>query len=169
MVWYDFFLKILSKVRLAEIHIHYYKTEIDKVFIGNKSYNVNEGYINFGEGKKIRVAPTGDNIGFIFPDGNSVSRKSQNKNNEIKYLDDEKKVFTRSDIINLQTPFLSIEEEHETIIESLKPYLENLRAGIDLGSLLVASTIIRLEDNLQDKKIISTYYKKLHVFQKIGV
>ncbi len=76
-----------------------------------------------------------------------VEAISDKKQDNLKSLDDDGKVFTRADIGAAQLPFLSIEKAHEAIIKKLKPLIENHRNGSDLGALLISGTMIRLEDS----------------------
>ncbi|MEK6833792.1 MAG: hypothetical protein AABY32_07150 [Nanoarchaeota archaeon] len=123
--------------------------------------------MNF-ENEKIKVEKKNNSVEFTLPDGTKLERLPIEKEKNIEYLDIDKKVFTRSDISALQLPYLSIGQKHEEIIKILKPFLEEYRGNADLGCLLIASTIIKLEDKLEDKKLIHTYYDKLKIYKKVG-
>ena len=169
MAWYDPFLDVISKFKPVQVHVHFDQTNnIEKLQLGDSiEYKVENGFIHIGT-NKIKIEKNKEGIHFILPDGTKFSRLIENKEKNLIYLDKDKKVFTRSDISGLQIPFLSIEKKHEIIIKILKPYLENYRRNLDLGALLVASTIIRLEDGKEDKELIDKYYIRLHGFKKEG-
>lgn len=87
-----------------------------------------------------------------------VEAASDNKEANVKSLDTDGKVFTRSDVGAAQLEYLSIEKAHEVIIQRLKPLIEKHKNGSDLGALLISCTMIRLEDS----KATIEQCKKLH-------
>ena len=106
---------------------------------------------------------------FLLPDGTKVTRPSLKSTDNVRYLSAEQRVFTRADLSPIQIPFLSINDRHENVIKILKPYLENYRGGLDLGSLLIASTVIRLEDSgCKDYETLSQYHLRLGDHPRVG-
>lgn len=164
MAWYDFLFEAIGRIRLADIKVTY--TQI--IFGNDTKFDLTDNYFGPKNGEKVKVLQTDEGLIFTLPNGTTLRKLIQDKSKNIEYLDKDKKVFTRADIGSIQVPFLSIEEEHERLIKFLKPYLTDYRQNLDLGGLLIASSIIRLEDSRGDKEIISKYYRDLHLCGKVG-
>jgi len=170
----DKLIEALSKLVPENIQLIKIDNHIEKFVLGNEEYNVENGFINVG-GQKIKLEKKEETIEFTLPNGTKLQRLRQDAKKNIKFLDTDKKVFTRSDLGGTQIPLLAIDEQHEKIIKKLKQVLEKYRNNTDLGCLLIASTIIKKEDKIEnlendeeDIEIVSRYYKKIKIYKKIG-
>ena len=154
------FLEFLSKFKPVDIkikkeqHTHNYNIQF-----GDNIIKSDKGIITLGDGNKILVQEDKDGNPVFIKDETEITTVKENKEDNIKLLDDDKKVFSRADISYIQLEFLSIEEKHEMVIKQLKPFLEDYRNNQDFASLLIASTIIRLEDSKQKNEQMITIYR----------
>jgi len=130
------------------------------IIIGPKTYSIKNGEIIIGEKPTDKIPLTKDNEGFVRPiiEGIELEGASDSKEENIKMLDIEEKVFTRSDIGGAQLNILSVEKDQEIILKTLKPILQLHKNGVDLGALLSAISIIKIEDKRENHEL----YTKLH-------
>jgi len=156
--------EVLSKVRLFDIKVH-----VDKVEIGDKSFKIENGFVVLGNEAKLKISKDEKGNPIFLKDGTSISTVKETKKENIYLLENEKRAFSRADISEVQIEYMSIEKKHETIIKKLKPFLEGYRNNWDMASLLVAGTIIRLEDAEQKNQyMITIYMNNLNFYKNIG-
>ena len=119
--------------------------------IGTKTFQVKDGNILLDEGAEIPLIKGAD--GLLRPSIKEVSMEglSQTKEENVKNLDVNEKIFTRSDIGLDQVELLTIKEVHEGILKKLIPILKGHLRGQDLGAILSSSAIIRIEDEGKDE------------------
>lgn len=160
------FLEALSKWTPVKITI---PVNIKNLTIGGKTFKVENGFLNVGDDAKLKIDRDDKGYPKFSHNDTEIYGFLDNKKENIKKLDVEEKVFTRGDITELQLGFLSIEEKHERAIKKLRPYLLDYRANWDLGALLIASTIIKYEDDRKDDELVKQYKTKLKTsYKKIG-
>lgn len=123
-----------------------------KISIAGKEYTVEKGQLIVNDKDDDKIPLVKDSNGFVRPRINDVVVEglSDNKKDNVKMLDFQGKVFTRADIGVEQLDFLTIEKEHEAIIKKLKPLIKEHSNSADLGALLIASTMIKVEDRGED-------------------
>ena len=158
------FIDALSKIHLVKVDVH-----VDKIELGDKTYNIENGFVILGEDVKLKISrDEKGNVSFI-KDGANISTTKESKKENVHLLDTEKKAFSRADISEIQIGYMSIEKQHESLIKKMKPFLDGYRNNIDIASLLIASTIIRFEDGEQKNEyLISTYFKNLDFYKDVG-
>lgn len=148
------FIDALSKWSPIKIENNFYlgKNVIpirdSKILIDNREIDVKENK----EGKLT-----------IDVDGTEVERFIKNKKENIRKLDTEEQVFTRADIVEPQIETFNVDKEHEAVIKKLKPILSTHLYNNDLGALLSASTLIKVEDKKQNLDIVKQIDKNLSI------
>lgn len=137
---------------------------IESLRIWDNNLKVENGFITLGDGTKIKLQRNKKGELSFFKDGTELkSVYGKDKKENVKLLDKQKDVYSRADISDAQLEFLSVEKRHEIIISKFKPILEDYRMGWDMASLLVASTIIKLEESPQkNKNMVMRYNKDLN-------
>lgn len=151
----DYLLKLLAKFKPFQIQIKP-TINIGSLNIGGNNYKVEKGelIVDLG-GTEARIRLVKDDKGVVRPVINDVQLEGlpDRKDDSVKFLDEEEKVFTRADIGAPQLELLRPGNPHEPLIKKLKPYLDRHLGGRDLGAVFAASAIVRTEDEAKDKDI----------------
>ncbi len=156
--------KNFHKIRLFDINF-----DIKEVDIGGKIYKIEDGAIILEDGNKVHFVKDDKGNPIFLKDGTEISFPRESKNENVKLLDKEQKVFSRADISEVQLELLTIEEKHEKIIKHFRRFLENYGENMHIGALLIAGTIIRLEDaKNKDEGMIRIYNEKKKAYKEIG-
>lgn len=149
----DFILKAIASFKPFQFTANI-KNLNQTISIGEKSFKVENGQliVSIPGADDVRIPLEKDVHDLVRPvvHGTAIEGVSGNKQDNIKSLDVDKKVFTRTDIGNAQITLFDIDRKHESIIKKLKPLLRNHQGGKDLGALLASSSVIKVEDKRED-------------------
>src|SRR3989338_120237 len=116
------------------------------------------------DNREIKVAEVEDDkLKAIDIDGTEIELYGKSKTDNIKRLDIQGRVFTRSDIADSQLEYLKIDKGYEAIIKRLKPVLSTPTHMADLGALVSSSAIIKIEDNEQNVGQAKDLHTKLAI------
>lgn len=145
----DFILQAIANFKPIQI-----TTNVESVNFGGKQYKVEKGSIIFDSGGVEEKIPLQrDAKGFYRPviEGVLVEGVSDNKQDNVTGLDVDEKIFTRADIGSPQLEILKVTGDR--LIKKLAPILKNYQSGQDLGAMLAAIAMVRVEDARKDREL----------------
>lgn len=145
----DFILQAIANFKPIQI-----TNNVESVNFGGKQYKVEKGNITFESGGvEERIPLKRDSEGFFRPiiEGVIVEGLADNKQDNVASLDVDEKIFTRADIGSTQLEILKATKDE--LIKKLAPVLRNYQAGNDLGALLAAIAMVRVEDAKKDREL----------------
>ena len=170
MISFKEFLEILVKWTPVKVEVDK-SIHIGKLDIGDKNFKVENGFITLGDKTQIKVQRDPSGQINLFKDGNQIkSIKGKTKEENIKLLDEQKNAFSRTDISDVQFEFLDIDERHETLIKHFQPMLKGYRKNWDFAALLIASRVIKLEEEsvANKEKILQLQRHLNNSFENVG-
>lgn len=150
----DFILQAIASFKPIQI-----TNNVESVNLGGKQYKVEKGNIIFESGGvEERIPLKRDAEGFYRPviEGVVVEGLAEEKKDNVEGLDVDEKIFTRADLGSPQLEILKV--TNDELVKKLTAVLRNYQTGSDLGALLAAVAMVRVENAKKDRELSA----KLH-------
>lgn len=144
------------------IQVHNEIKDIKELNIGGTKYSVENGEIVLGgEKSKIQLIKGTDGLLRLHNKNTNLEGISDQADENVNMLDNQEKIFTRSDLAEIQLELLNIDEKHEEIIKIMRPVLAFHKGGNDIGALIASSAIIQAEEKKEDFDLVKRMSSKL--------
>ena len=167
----DKLLEAISKCRLFDVNVHVHHPSIGGTHVNAETIRIGDETVHADQSKNKLVSiegplplgisdpemgPPRPQIDHVILEGLPGSASER-----VCFLDNGKKLFTRSDIAEREIQFLQQMREHEKIVQSIRPLLGKERVS-DLGALIVAATLVRIEDRADpDPSVYAHFHDQL--------